>query len=339
MKTILFFLLSSQICYADMDLYIQGYSPHLHDRFYTGSDNAFVGQGYDWSGVGQSQGVTWATMISPSYFISAQHYHPANGSTITFYEDNTYNSPHTYNVDPSFSATYQDLYLGKLTTPIPTADHICYYPIFTLNTKGNDYRNIISFIYGRENVVGRNKISTANYQTTFVYDVYGSPNTLGDDECYAVGGDSGAPSFVSYNNKLAVLSTHSGNQGSIFAGAVFYDSFVHYGINMLNSNMVGEPPTIVSPIPGDTNLDGMINGDDLNIVLSNYNQTGLGWTQGDFDNNNTVNGADLNIVLSNYNQGVGVSSVPEPNEFMLFGIILLFIIVDYFSKLYFNIGV
>jgi formylglycine-generating enzyme len=72
---------------------------------------------------------------------------------------------------------------------------------------------------------------------------------------------------------------------------------------------------------GDANSDGSVNGADLNIVLSNYNLTGMGWTQGDFDSDGSVNGTDLNIVLSNYNQSIGVSSagvaVPEPSSLLL----------------------
>jgi hypothetical protein len=67
-------------------------------------------------------------------------------------------------------------------------------------------------------------------------------------------------------------------------------------------------------ISGDADLNSTVNGADLNIVLSNYNQTGVGWAQGDFDDNGTVNGADLNVVLSNYNQSVSLgAAVPEPS--------------------------
>ena len=67
---------------------------------------------------------------------------------------------------------------------------------------------------------------------------------------------------------------------------------------------------------GDANLDGTVNGGDLNIVLSHYNQTGMDWYHGDFNGDGTVNGGDLNIVLANYNQTVDVSvgvAVPEPS--------------------------
>ena len=71
--------------------------------------------------------------------------------------------------------------------------------------------------------------------------------------------------------------------------------------------------TVESTLYGDADEDGTVNGADLDIVLSNYNKTGMGWAQGDFDGNGTVNGIDLNTVLSNYNKQIGVSAaVPEP---------------------------
>ena len=60
--------------------------------------------------------------------------------------------------------------------------------------------------------------------------------------------------------------------------------------------------TVKYTLYGDADLNGTVNGADLNTVLSNYNQTGMTWCQGDFNGDGTVNGADLNTVLSNYNQ-------------------------------------
>ena len=80
----------------------------------------------------------------------------------------------------------------------------------------------------------------------------------------------------------------------------------------------------VIALPGDANGDGTVNGADLNIVLSNFNQTGADWAHGDFNGDGTVNGADLNVVLSNFNQTLGssvaVASVPEPSTAVLAGI-------------------
>jgi hypothetical protein len=66
-------------------------------------------------------------------------------------------------------------------------------------------------------------------------------------------------------------------------------------------------------MPGDCNLDGTVNGSDLNTVLSNYNQSGQDWPHGDFNGDGTVNGSDLNVVLSSYNQSYAAgAAVPEP---------------------------
>ena len=73
-----------------------------------------------------------------------------------------------------------------------------------------------------------------------------------------------------------------------------------------------------SALPGDANGDGSVNAADLDIVLKNYNHTGMGWGQGDFDSNGTVNGGDLNVWLSHKDNGSSVSgAVPEPVTLVL----------------------
>ena len=79
------------------------------------------------------------------------------------------------------------------------------------------------------------------------------------------------------------------------------------------SNLYTTGIVTLTVLPGDANVDGTTNGTDLNIMLSNYNQTGMDWAQGDFNGDGTVNGSDLNTILSNYNQHVGATAaVPEP---------------------------
>ena len=46
---------------------------------------------------------------------------------------------------------------------------------------------------------------------------------------------------------------------------------------------------------------------DLTIVLANYDQTGMTWSQGEFTGSGTVDINDLTIVLANYNQTAGAA--------------------------------
>jgi hypothetical protein len=68
---------------------------------------------------------------------------------------------------------------------------------------------------------------------------------------------------------------------------------------------------------GDADENGIVDGRDLSTVLEHFNQTGMSWTDGDFNGDTTVNGADLNILLSNF--GAGASVVPEPSSLALLG--------------------
>ena len=73
-------------------------------------------------------------------------------------------------------------------------------------------------------------------------------------------------------------------------------------------------------IPGDANLDRRVDINDLTIVLSNFGQSGMTWSQGEFNGDGTVDINDLTSVLANFGYGVtsgGVQAVPEPSSRML----------------------
>jgi hypothetical protein len=81
---------------------------------------------------------------------------------------------------------------------------------------------------------------------------------------------------------------------------------------------------VLSPLPGDANLDGKVDINDLTIVLNNYGQAGMTWGQGEFTGSGQVDINDLTIVLSNYGQSLGagagnLSAVPEPSALVLIG--------------------
>ena len=75
-------------------------------------------------------------------------------------------------------------------------------------------------------------------------------------------------------------------------------------------------------LPGDANLDGKVDINDLTIVLARYGQSGITWGTGDFNNDGKVDINDLTIVLSNYGHSLGSSAagmaaVPEPSTLSL----------------------
>ena len=87
-------------------------------------------------------------------------------------------------------------------------------------------------------------------------------------------------------------------------------------------------------MPGDANLDGRVNINDLSIVLVHYNQTGMPWAQGEFTGSGTVDINDLSIVLAHYNQTLGSSvaaaaAVPEPSTLLLVLVGLLLLCVPF----------
>jgi hypothetical protein len=80
--------------------------------------------------------------------------------------------------------------------------------------------------------------------------------------------------------------------------------------------------TLPKALAGDANLDGIVNIDDLSKVLTNYDRTGMTWSDGDFTGDGTVNISDLSNVLTNYDRtasagAVGFSAVPEPGTLIL----------------------
>jgi hypothetical protein len=56
-------------------------------------------------------------------------------------------------------------------------------------------------------------------------------------------------------------------------------------------------------LPGDANLDGVVDAKDLLILAENYDQSGRWWEQGDFNHDGIVNALDLQMLASHYGQG------------------------------------
>jgi hypothetical protein len=246
-----------------------------NDRFLNSS--SFIGQPYDWSGVGLSNGGSWATMISPTYFVSATHDHPTPGQTVTFHTDNNPNGPtQTYTVanygyqtnsSQIAGATYSgsDVWLGQLTAPV--ASNIAKYPVEKL-ASSSAYLGQTIWTYGYSNRVGKNNIDSISAlngvytpeSTQVMYFGYNATGGQGADECYLEGGDSGGPAFAVVNGSLALLGTgfvnavdlgltSGGYNTGIYDGAPSGDAFVPFYTDQLQDNMGSERLTTVGAVP------------------------------------------------------------------------------------------
>jgi hypothetical protein len=265
-------MLTAQGGWANMD--ILQLNPARHDRFYVGADKAFIGTNYNWSGVGRGTSGAWLTMISPTYFVSAAHWHPGPGETITFWEGSSNGTPtHTYAVA---SGGYQttngpgasDLWLGRLTAPLDAAHRIVTYPVLK-QASDAEYLKRELFAYGAPHRVGRNLIdSIIDYtveggNTRLVkFDYTVTNSTVGGDECHLIVGDSGGPAFVACNGELALIGTaYTTSDTSPFPTNPMWsgDAFVPFYIDQLNAHMTnGEQvrTVTITPTPERLAYDG-----------------------------------------------------------------------------------
>jgi hypothetical protein len=80
----------------------------------------------------------------------------------------------------------------------------------------------------------------------------------------------------------------------------------------------GLTASAVDYLPGDFYHDGIVDSNDLNLVMQNYDRTGMTFTDGDANGDGVVDVSDMDIVLTHYNYslpqaaGPGMATVPEP---------------------------
>jgi hypothetical protein len=234
---LLFFVVLFTAVASQAEMYIRSYDEARHSRFYQGGDKDFIGAGYDLSGVGRDDDLAksgaeqgfyyspWATMVSDSFFVTAEHWAPAVGNTVTFYANNDPNgTARTYTVAELYSTTssdgkISDAMLGRLTTAV--ASDIQKYKVATADSV---FAGTEAILYGNEqygngvveNIAGRVGVNTVEYTELYVstwnrtsevvWYQYDEP--ANGDEAQVIGGDSGAPSFLDHYGQLALVGTH-----------------------------------------------------------------------------------------------------------------------------------
>ncbi|MBS0630887.1 MAG: PEP-CTERM sorting domain-containing protein [Verrucomicrobia bacterium] len=218
-------------------LIVFDYSSVVNNRFSSGfpgtpvenTSPSFIGAGYDFSGVGWQTGSSdfAVTMISPQNFITARHVAPANGSSVSFLNDDGVLK--NYTVASTSTITYNgpggpsDLIVGTLTSPISAADHIASYSILYLGTpltslNLNGYTQLSLLSYGKTGRVGTNTIdgfangdlyplNNPDGVTDSLYFYTDYDSTAGQSQ--AETGDSGSPTFATIGGQLTLVGVHS----------------------------------------------------------------------------------------------------------------------------------
>ena len=67
---------------------------------------------------------------------------------------------------------------------------------------------------------------------------------------------------------------------------------------------------LTTPLDGDANLDGSVNGSDFALLAGNFGRTGCAWVEGDFNDDGSVNGTDFALLAGNFGRnltGAGAS--------------------------------
>ena len=214
---------------AAMD--IEGFTTERHDRF--ANNPLFVADAFDLTGVARSTNGQWATMISPTHFLSADHRHPPVGSSVTFHHDNDpLGATSSRMVASGRQIGNTDLWIGNLDSAIDAA--VKHYPLATDGLYSLVYhvgvsqsgqlgtspttsfavgRNILDLEFGDVEVGPRLTDSVGYYDNSTAGDLTGSmqegPSPAIADETFFQTGDSGAPTFVAVNGDLVLLGIHA----------------------------------------------------------------------------------------------------------------------------------
>ena len=151
-------------------------------------------------------------------------------------------------------------------------------------------------------------------------------STGGPNNFQFVSHDSGGGVFYQGPNgwQLTGIILAQATIGGQPGNTAVYDDASYFGdLSSYHSQIMQQ--VLSDALPGDANLDGRVDINDLTLVLEHYNQTGMTWATGDFNGDGRVDINDLVIVLHGYNTSVassaagavGRAAVPESSSVAL----------------------
>jgi hypothetical protein len=305
---------------ARADLTIAGYEERLHDPFYVGSDKAFIGAGYNWSGFGRwydpaATSGNWkqVTMISDNYFLTANHNRPNLGddpagadSRVRFYRTTDPNGEFWESEIALAGGNYQgtrigstDLWVGKLASTPPS--WVTRYPLAKRHEATNylSYTDNDLFVFGQDSPrsftsvrVGRNEVSLVNASGNYQWS-YDPVGGLGTDEAQTESGDSGGPSFFTAGRVPVLAGIHTRSN---------YDTGISANLDKIMA-AVGEPISVSTGLIGDLNGNFRVTASDFFTLIANYGKSeNARYSEGDLNGDGRVTAGDFTLLAANYNR-------------------------------------
>jgi hypothetical protein len=255
MKNLLLLLLSLIILVQPiLAIQIISSTAATNDRF--SNDPTFIANNMDLSGVGIDSTGKWATLVSENVFLSANHFHPSNGSVITFFAtNNPTGSSITRTVASGQRIGDTNIWVGVLSSSVD-ANYAFYNIGLTPGLGQNSYmvgRSVNSYTTTRDIAVGRNVLDSTGTFTvdgatgTAILATYNDPGGV-PYESLLQDGDSGAPIFTTdVSNELTIVGT---NWFVSTVGLVEASGFTDLSLNrdtiqtIIAANAVPEPTSI-----------------------------------------------------------------------------------------------
>lgn len=261
-------------CPSASALQFRTFSASRHNRF-TGFPAApalnptFMHAAVDLTGVGwdATYPLRQFTLISPLYFVGANHFRPPIGAEIRFLSaSGTIRSAavHSLYTIPNASGQPTDLLLGRLATPMLPSSGVRFLSTLLLDTEAayigqtlgvlgqpaRGGRGIIGPIsdFGGDPITGASGINTTRTFQFNYASLTGSP-----DDVYAESGDSGSPSFVVTGGKAAVVGTHTAVLTAAGTTTTF-DTFLPAYAAQVNTIMAADGYHLTAATPKTTTL-------------------------------------------------------------------------------------
>lgn len=284
---------------ASQAIEIRSYSPARHDRFVTTGGTTLPNSNayYDatlYTGVGYGSAESQYALIGQEHVLFAKHYAPPTNNTYPIYFRNNSGQVYSRKVIgstqvPNGSGGVADVIILKLSAPILPETGITPLPYLNL-ARETSYNNLEITMFGNTRRAGRGVISDfanfsqaeANIQTTRRYATYYNPTLGNQDDAYAVGGDSGSPSFGIANNRPALVGLHlAAGTDEITGTKVTYDTFVPAYADAINAALAGQGYQLIPANTSPVTLTSEISNDPLRqagsanvgITLSNTSAT------------------------------------------------------------------